>query len=128
MEKSKWKKERAGQLALDTRSSPEDLGFKVFKLAPSNYRQWDAAQTDAAAYTQQAELFADPLVAGWQPENVLYEIALKEGYGLNVIVESVGADGTARIRSSASLILTRTNPSTSPWLPGSLSMNCAHSI
>jgi len=93
MEKSKWKKERAGQLALDTRSSPEDLGFKVFKLAPSNYRQWDAAQTDAAAYTHQAELFANPLVAGWQPENVLYEIALKEGYGLNVIVESVGADG-----------------------------------
>jgi adenine-specific DNA-methyltransferase len=87
---ARMKKARAGQLALD---KPEDLGFKVFKLAASNYRQWDAAQPDAAAFTRQAELFADPLVAGWQPENILYEIALKEGYGLNVIVEPVGADG-----------------------------------
>ena len=82
---TRMKKERAGQLALD---KPEDLGFKVFKLATSNYRQWDAAQPDAAAFAHQAELFADPLVKGWQPENVLYEVALKEGYGLNVTVES----------------------------------------
>ena len=82
---ARMKKERAGQLALD---KPEDLGFKVFKLAASNYRQWDAAQPDAAAYTHQAELFADPLVAGWQPENVLYEVALKDGYGLNITLEA----------------------------------------
>jgi adenine-specific DNA-methyltransferase len=84
------KKDREGQLALE---KPEDLGFKVFKLAPSNYRQWDGAQPDADAYARQAELFADPLVEGWQPENVLYEVALKEGYGLNVTIEPVGADG-----------------------------------
>ncbi len=82
---ARMKNDRAGQMALD---KPEDLGFKVFKLAPSNYRQWDAAQPDAAAYAHQAELFADPLVAGWQPENVLYEVALKEGYGLNITVEA----------------------------------------
>jgi adenine-specific DNA-methyltransferase len=91
---ARMKKERDGQLALD---KPEDLGFKVFKLAPSNYRQWDvgadlvSAQTqpDAAAYARQAELFADPLVEGWLPENVLYEVALKEGYGLNIVVEDL---------------------------------------
>ncbi|MFH2101888.1 MAG: site-specific DNA-methyltransferase [Chloroflexota bacterium] len=86
---ARMKKDREGQLALDTRSSPEDLGFKVFKLAASNYRQWDATQPDAVAYARQAELFADPLVEGWQPENVLYEVALKEGYGLNVEVASI---------------------------------------
>jgi adenine-specific DNA-methyltransferase len=86
-------------MQLETRETPEDLGFKVFKLAPSNYKQWDVAvihelpQQSPETYARQAELFADPLVEGWQPENVLYEVALKEGYGLNVTVEPVGADG-----------------------------------
>lgn len=43
---ARMKKEREGQLALD---KPENLGFKVFKLAPSNYIQWNATQPDAAA-------------------------------------------------------------------------------
>jgi adenine-specific DNA-methyltransferase len=90
----RMKKEREGQLALD---KPEDLGFKVFKLAPSNYRQWDGAQPDAAAYARQAEMFADPLVEGWQLENVLYEVALKEGYGLNVQVEETAVKGVQRV-------------------------------
>ncbi|MBS4058913.1 MAG: site-specific DNA-methyltransferase, partial [Bacteroidetes bacterium] len=80
------KKEREGQLALD---KPIDLGFKVFKLATSNYKQWDADPAglqDPTGLVRQAELFNDPLVAGWQSENVLYEVALKEGYGLNVLV------------------------------------------
>jgi adenine-specific DNA-methyltransferase len=88
------KKDREGQLALD---KPEDLGFKVFKLAVSNYRQWDGVQPDAAAYARQAELFAVPLVEGWQPENVLYEVALKEGYGLNVQVEETAVKGIQRV-------------------------------
>ncbi|MGD0751418.1 MAG: site-specific DNA-methyltransferase [Anaerolineales bacterium] len=87
---ARMKNDRAGQLALD---KPEDLGFKVFKLAPSNYRQWDDAQPDATAYTHQAEMFADPLISGWQPENVLYEVALKEGYGLNLTVEPTAVKG-----------------------------------
>jgi len=90
----RMKKEREGQLALD---KPEDLGFKVFKLAPSNYRQWDGAQPDAAAYARQAELFADPLVEGWQLENVLYEVALKEGYGLNIEVVSIPTPDVAAV-------------------------------
>ena len=90
----RMKKEREGQLALD---KPEDLSFKVFKLAPSNYRQWDGTQPDAAAYARQAELFADPLAEGWQPENVLYEVALKEGYGLNAQVEETAVKGVQRV-------------------------------
>jgi len=54
------KKEREGQLKLD---KAEDLGFKVFKLAESNYKQWDSAeQKDSKAYAKQMELLADPLV------------------------------------------------------------------
>ena len=35
------------------------------------------------------ELFADPLVEGWKPESVIWEVALKEGYSLDSLVEQV---------------------------------------
>jgi adenine-specific DNA-methyltransferase len=80
-----------GQLSLDLHPD-EDLGFKVFKLAPSNLRAWRGVEEDAPdAYARQMELFHDPLVDGWTVENVIYEVALKEGYGLNCHVEPVPA-------------------------------------
>lgn len=91
----KMKKEREGQLKLD---KPEDLGFKVFKLRESNYKQWDSAeQKDPKAYAKQMEMLADPLVKGWKEEDILYEVALKEGYGLNVVVEDTNVKGIQKI-------------------------------
>jgi adenine-specific DNA-methyltransferase len=81
---AQMQREREGQLPLETRETPEDLGFKVFKLAPSNYQLWRGVDEDTPdAYAEQMALFADPLVDGWTAENVIYEVALKEGYGLN---------------------------------------------
>jgi adenine-specific DNA-methyltransferase len=81
---AQMQQEREGQLPLETRETPEDLGFKVFKLAPSNYQLWRGVSEDTPdAYAEQMALFADPLVDGWTAENVIYEVALKEGYGLN---------------------------------------------
>lgn len=78
---------------LDLRQCPyrEDLGFRVFKLAQSNYKSWiDSTQdTDAERYLTQLDLFTDPLVEGWMPENVIWEVALKEGYGLNARIEKI---------------------------------------
>ena len=91
---ARMKKEREGQMALDT---PEDLGFKVFKLAESNFKAWAGAEMEAEAYVRQAELFADPLVTGWKPENLLYEVAIKEGYGLNVQVEKTAVKSIQRV-------------------------------
>jgi len=89
---AKMRRERAGQLPLDTRETPEDLGFKVFKLAPSNLHPWHGVGEDAPdAYAQQMELFRDPLVDGWQVQNVIYEVTLKEGYGLNCRIEPAAA-------------------------------------
>ncbi|MBI3169127.1 MAG: site-specific DNA-methyltransferase [Chloroflexi bacterium] len=97
----KMKKEREGQLKLD---KPEDLGFKVFKLRESNYKQWDGNLTGltekksdkksstedlSGLYAKQMEMLADPLVKGWKEEDVIYEVALKEGYGLNITVEDL---------------------------------------
>jgi adenine-specific DNA-methyltransferase len=80
-----------GQLVLDLQPG-EDLGFKVFKLALSNYRPWSGVDQDSPdAYTGQMELFSDPLVDGWTVENVIYEVALKEGYGLNCRIAAVDA-------------------------------------
>jgi adenine-specific DNA-methyltransferase len=85
--------ERAGQLDLRDRATPEDLGFKVFKLAPSNFRAWfGVAKPDGQDYARQMELFADALIEGWTPERVIAEVALKEaGFGLNYRTEPVSA-------------------------------------
>lgn len=85
---TKMKLEDAGKLNLSTRKNPEDLGFRVFKLRQSNYKQWkNVAGEDAEAYTEQLTFFTDPLVENWVPENVLWEVAIKEGYGLNAYFE-----------------------------------------
>ncbi|HYT44468.1 MAG TPA: site-specific DNA-methyltransferase [Methylomirabilota bacterium] len=85
---SKMKKEDEGTLGLTNREGPEDLGFRVFKLAPSNYKQWKSIDaSNPEAYDKQLEMFADPLVGNWDPINVLWEVAIKEGYGLNTQFE-----------------------------------------
>lgn len=65
-------------------------GFKVFKLGESNYRPWTGVQErDPEALAKQMEAFNDPLVEGWKPKNVLYEVAIKEGFGLNIQNEHI---------------------------------------
>ena len=84
----KFKQEDRGKLELSTRTQPEDLGFRVFKLAPSNYKQWQSIDsTDAEAYTKQLTFFTNPLVEGWSPDRVVWEIVIKEGYGLNTTIK-----------------------------------------
>ena len=76
-----------------SRAPGEDLGFGVFKLAPSNFRPWfvvaddSPPPPDAQIYAEQMALFADPLADDWTVEDVIYEVALKEGYGLNIRIE-----------------------------------------
>jgi len=66
----------------------EDLGFKVFRLAKPNIRPWSAdADRKPDAYAEKLGLFNDPLAPAWKAENVLYEIALREGCGLNTRFE-----------------------------------------
>ncbi len=81
---AKMKKEKDGKLDLKDGEKTEDLGFKVFKLAESNYKPWTGPENkDPEAYAAQMAAFADPFVPGWKPENVVWEVAIKEGYGLN---------------------------------------------
>ena len=66
------------------RTESEDLGFKVFKLSTPNVQQWKAAEDrDSDSYVEKLSLFNDPLVPDWKAENVIWEVALREGFGLN---------------------------------------------
>lgn len=80
----KFSEDTQSRLDLTPPERTEDLGFKVFKLTKSNVQQWSLdEERDPDAYEQKLALFNDPLVAGWQPENVIWEVALREGFGLN---------------------------------------------
>lgn len=69
----------------------EDLGVKIFKLTESNYRLWNGVAEDAPeSYSEQMRVFSDnPLIENWIPENVIYEVALKEGYRLNSLIHQI---------------------------------------
>ena len=72
------------------REFSEDLGFKVFRLDESRWKQWDGVEQDAPdAYIKQMEMFSDPLTEGWTAENLIYEVAVKEGLSLNIRIENV---------------------------------------
>jgi adenine-specific DNA-methyltransferase len=80
----KLEEEAKGKLDLSDQKAPEDRGLKVFKLATPNIQQWKLdGDRDPETYAQELSLFTDPLVAGWKPDNVIWEVALREGFSLN---------------------------------------------
>lgn len=86
----RMREEKNGELPLNDRNGPEDLGFKVFKLAESHFRQWTGVEEkDINLYIQTMEMFIDPLLPDWKPENVRYEVARQEGYSLNATIEEL---------------------------------------
>jgi len=66
----------------------QDLGFKVFKLAESNFKQWKQIEgKDAKALAEQMKLFVDPVSESATIENIVYELLLKSGKDLNSKIE-----------------------------------------
>lgn len=92
---------RAGKKLKDGAAEGEDLGFRVFRLARSNYKQWDgAAEQDPEAYLAQMGMFNDPLIEGWKVEDVIFEVALKEGFKLTCKVEKLDSEENTIYRVS----------------------------
>ena len=78
--------EDEGKLDLDG-SSKQDRGFRVFKLAESNFNSWNAAVPhDADALEQQLELHIDHIRDGRTADDLLFEILLKSGFPLTTPV------------------------------------------
>lgn len=65
-----------------------DLGFKVFKLAESNFKQWrDIKGSDKKEWKQQLIDFLDPLTKNATVGNMVYELLLKSGKDLSSRIE-----------------------------------------
>jgi adenine-specific DNA-methyltransferase len=79
----------------DPLSLPPDTGFRVFKLAPSNFKRWDgeAAAVSKEALAQQLEASLDHIATGATEESILFEILLKAGYQLTCPMEKLELAG-----------------------------------
>ena len=82
-----YSKADTGSLMADNKDG-SSVGLRVFRLVESNIRAWTGVETkDAAAYADLLEEFTDPLVDNWKSENVIWEVALREGFALSSQVE-----------------------------------------
>ncbi|MDD4437666.1 MAG: site-specific DNA-methyltransferase [Tissierellia bacterium] len=88
-------KKKKGELdfAVETDGRPSheklDTGFKVFKLAESNFKQWrQPAEHTAEELAKQLQLFIDPVAENANLENMVYELLLKSGKDLNAQIEN----------------------------------------
>lgn len=83
--------EETGQLPLHEK---QDRGFRVFKLAESNFKGWEATvPTDGKALAQQLELHIDHIREGRGEQDILFEILLKSGFALTTPVEELELAG-----------------------------------
>lgn len=85
------KEKKKGEFSFEekeTATSLPDLGFKVLKLADSNFKQWQQIiNNDAAALEEQMKLFVDPVSEEATTQNMVYELLLKSGKDLNSGIE-----------------------------------------
>jgi adenine-specific DNA-methyltransferase len=101
--------EEEGQLDL---RPDEDLGFKVFELAPSTFRQWEPPESDGAeALEEQLALFDRGLEQGADPRHVIYEVILKLGYSLNAAIERLDLESNRVYRVSDEMVPGPSEPS-----------------
>lgn len=93
----KMKTEQNGKLPLDEREEPEDLGFRAFRLAESNFEAWDGAIAagDDARLEEQIAMRVEHVRAGRTHEDLLYEIVLRCGIPLTATVEKREAAGVS---------------------------------
>ena len=83
--------EEADQLPM---GGKQDRGFRVFKLAESNLKIWDAsASKDGKMLEKQLELHIEHIRDGRTSEDILYEILLKSGFALTTPVEKTEVAG-----------------------------------
>lgn len=74
-----------------TNTQIPDTGFKVFKVAKSNFKQWQHIKgTEKEKWQKQLLNFTESLTADAKNENVVYELMLKNGVDLNASVKHEG--------------------------------------
>lgn len=88
------KKSSENQLFDETPTKNLDLGFKVFKLQPSNFKIWDST-LEKKPEAIQAKLFEhiDHIPNEENQEAILYELLLKSGFQLTTPIETTEIEG-----------------------------------
>jgi adenine-specific DNA-methyltransferase len=89
----KLNEEDSGKLNLDA-AKKQDRGFRVFKLAASNFNPWNAdVPHDAPTLERQLELHVSHIREGRTDQDILHEVLLKSGYPLTTPIETVALAG-----------------------------------
>jgi adenine-specific DNA-methyltransferase len=87
----KIKKETEGNLSFD--KNKLDLGFKVFRLKESNFKQWRENIKEPAEFKKHLLEMVDNVKKGASSEDMLFEIILKNSrFDLNVASEKKNVD------------------------------------
>ena len=90
---SKLNEEAAEKLELDGEQQ-QDRGFRVFKLAESNFTTWSAdVPEDAEKLQEQLEIHVEHIRDGRSSDDLLYELLLKSGFPLTTPAEALQLDG-----------------------------------
>ena len=82
--------QKAAELSFDNTedSTMPDFGFKVFRLADSNFKQWrDFRGSEQQQWQQQSIDFINPVAENATIDNIVYELLLKNGKSLNSTIE-----------------------------------------
>ena len=82
--------EQAGKLELEAKG---DLGFRVYKLAESNFKPWNAEVRDATALGEQMQLHVHHVLEGRTEQDLFTEILMKSGFPLTTPVEHLTLEG-----------------------------------
>ena len=78
-----------------------DLGFRVFKLAESNFKSWRGVKEQTMDdYLEELENHVDRLKEKGRPEDLIFEVALKEGYPLTAKVTKLEMEANSVYRVS----------------------------
>lgn len=78
-----------GKLNLEA-GKKQDRGFRVFKLAESNFTPWDAeAPKEPVALAEQLEMHVRHIRQGRTDQDILYEILLKDGFPPTTPVQEI---------------------------------------
>lgn len=89
----KLNNEEAGKLDLE-QAKDQDRGFRVFKLAESNFTPWDAeAPKDAESLAKQLELHIRHIRDGRTEQDLLFELLLKSGFPLTTPIQTLMLEG-----------------------------------
>lgn len=85
----------------------QDCGFRVFKLAESNFQPWQAniPLGEVRKLGEQLEMHVDHVRPGRTDDDLLYEILLKSGYLLTTTLEKIVLDGKAFYSVAGGLLL-----------------------